>query len=285
MPRSTSILAALVLAGIFLFGCRSDSPTDLQSNPSSVAPDAGKPQPRIADRDEDDDDDDDNDDRNGGSDRDGANASNALPRLPSASDFVSQVDNPYLAYEVGKIFHYQQETAEGTETNTVEITNGTKVVMGVTTTVVRDRVFLDGELTEDTLDYVAQDSHGNVWYFGEDAKQYENGQLIGTEGSWLAGEDGAKPGILMLAHPEVGLRYAQERAPDVAEDRARVISLDASAEVEYGEFHHCLETKETTPLEPGVSEYKFYKKNVGLLLEAENRNGGGDRNELVSVEP
>jgi hypothetical protein len=196
------------------------------------------------------------------------------------ADFVSVVDNSFFTLEPGMTFSYA--TDDGAETGKVVVTSDTKVIMGVTTVVVADSVFADGELIEATLDWYAQDVDGNVWYFGEDSREYEGGVLVSTEGSWEAGVDDAKPGIIMLADPAVGDEYPQEFAPDVAEDRAEVLGLDESVTVPYGSFTGCLKTEDTTPLEPGVREHKFYCPDVGLVLEVDV-SGGGARNELVSV--
>lgn len=207
-----------------------------------------------------------------------------LPTFPSdPSGFVAGIDNPYLAFAPRRVFHYQSQTAEGVETNTVEVTNRTKLILGITATVVHDQAYLDGALVEDTFDWYAQDTQGNVWYLGEDSRQVQNGVVVGTEGSWEAGVNGASAGLIMLAQPKVGTQYQQEFAAGVAEDMARVMSLSATADVAYGAFTGCLKTEEWTPLEPGAREAKFYCPGVGLVLELEAR-GGGVRNELTSIE-
>jgi hypothetical protein len=122
-----------------------------------------------------------------------------------------------------------------------------------------------GKLIEKTYDWFAQDNKGTVWYFGEDTKEYENGKVVSTKGSWEAGVDGAKPGILMPAEPKVGHSYHQEYYPGEAMDMARVLSFDASVRVPYGSFDHVLETKEWTPLQPGFFEKKYYVRGVGPL--------------------
>ncbi len=198
-------------------------------------------------------------------------------------EFVSSVDNPYFPLQPGTTFSYSAETEDGTETGEVLVTSETRVVLGVTTIVVRDRVFLEGELIEETFDWYAQDTDGNVWYFGEDSREYEGGQLVSTEGSWEAGVDEAKPGIIMLADPTVGEEYRQEYAPGVAEDMGRVLGLDESAVVPFGSFTGCLKTEDFTPLEPGVREHKFYCPGIGLVLEIDV-TGGGARNELIDVQ-
>jgi hypothetical protein len=202
---------------------------------------------------------------------------------PDPNDFVAEIDNPYLAFERGKVFRYEGETEDGLETIVVEVTNDTKAILGVNTTVVHDQAYLDGELIEDTIDWYAQDKDGNVWYFGEDSKEIEDGVVVSTEGSWEAGVDGAMPGILMLAHPKIGTKYQQEFAEGVAEDMAMVLSLSKSVEVPYGSFEGCLKTQEWTALAPGAREFKFYAPGVGLVLEVQRR-GGGVRVELTAIE-
>jgi hypothetical protein len=203
--------------------------------------------------------------------------------MPPAAAFVAEIDNPYLAFERGKTFRYEGETDEGLETIVVEVTHDTKMILGVAATVVRDRVYLDGELIEDTLDWFAQDLDGNVWYLGEDVKDYEDGVLVSTAGSFEAGVNGAEAGIAMLAHPKSGMAYAQEFAPGEAEDQARILGVRAAVEVAFGNFEGCLHTMEWTPLEPGHREHKFYAPGLGKVLGTHPRGGNG-RTELVSVE-
>lgn len=228
-----------ILAGTLLAGCESDR----SSNPSSVTR-------AMFD-------------------------SKAIPPFPGADHFVAGITNPYLAYEPGKVFHYCGETDEGTEEIVVTVTDDTRVIMGVTTTVIHDQAYLDGQLVEDTFDWVAQDDEGNVWYFGEFSQEIENGQVVSTEGSWEAGVDDALPGILMLAEPAKNLSYAQEFAPDVAEDRARVKSIDAEVSIDLGDFEDVLQTLEWTPLEPGAREYKYYAAGTGLILETPTNSDEG----------
>lgn len=199
-----------------------------------------------------------------------------------AATFVARIDNPYLPLLPGTVFHYRSETPDGLETDDVAVTRDSKQILGVNVTVVHDQVFLDGELAEDTFDWFAQDTEGNVWYFGEDSKEIEDGQVVSTEGSWEAGVGANEPGITMLAHPKVGLAYHQELAPDIAEDMARVLSLKASPEVPFGSFANCVGTMEWSLIEHGVREHKSYCPGVGLVLEDQPK-GGHIRNELVSI--
>jgi hypothetical protein len=189
------------------------------------------------------------------------------PAQQAARHFTTKIDNPYLPMKPGTRRVYR-ETENG-EVNrvTVKVTRRTRrVAAGIRARVVRDTVRHRGEIVEDTFDWYAQDRRGNVWYVGEDTTEYEDGRPVSKEGSWEAGVDGAKAGIVMLAHPRVGREYRQEDYPGHAEDRAKVLSRDEQAQVPAGHYRHVLLTKEWNPLEPRVLEYKLYAKRVGLVL-------------------
>jgi hypothetical protein len=177
------------------------------------------------------------------------------------TDFTTKVDNEYFPMHPGTTFIYQGKG----ERDEMSVTHETKRIMGVECFVVDDRAWEGGKLIEKTYDWYAQDKEGTVWYFGEDTKEYENGQVTSTKGSWEAGVDGAKPGIIMPAHPKVGQSYHQEYYPGEAMDMARVLSSNASITVPYGSFDEVLETKEWTPLQPGFYEKKYYVRGVGPL--------------------
>lgn len=190
------------------------------------------------------------------------------------SGWAAGVDHPYLPLRSGATWVYEGTDDGEPERIEVVVTDERKRVMDVDAVVVRDRVWVDGELVEDTDDWFAQDRDGTVWYLGEDAKEYEDGEIVSTDGSWEAGLDGARPGIAMPARPRVGLEYAQERYEGEAEDRAEVIRVGGGRVV----------TKEWNPLEPGTVEEKHYERGVGLVLEVVTEGGDG-RVELVSHEP
>jgi len=205
------------------------------------------------------------------------------PTQSTLSGWASEVTNPYFPLPPGTTFHYTGERDGVPSTDDMEVTRQKKVILGVRCTEVHDQVFTDGVLSEDTLDWYAQDSSGNVWYFGEDTKELDaNGTVISTEGSWLAGVSGAQQGIIMEAHPKVGDRYQQEFSVGVAEDMAQVLGLNKSACVMYGCFDDLLLTKEWTPLEKGVTEYKYYAAGVGFI-RADVVKGGDEHSELVSI--
>src|SRR5215212_5416350 len=187
------------------------------------------------------------------------------------AQFTTKIDNEYLPLKPGTTFFYEGKG----ERDEMRVTHSTKMVMGVECVVVDDRAWEEGKLIEKTYDWFAQDKEGSVWYFGEDTKESKDGKVVSTKGSWEAGVDGAKPGIIMQADPEVGQSYRQEYYPGEAEDMAKVQSLDESVTVPYGSFDHVLETREWTPLEPVFDEHKYYARGVGQVY------GGGS--ELVDV--
>jgi hypothetical protein len=194
-------------------------------------------------------------------------AQNAYAPNIKPADFTTKINNKYFPLEPGTTFVYRGETEDATEGDTVRVTSDTKTVMGVECVVVEDRVTEGGELTEKTYDWYAQDNKGNVWYFGEDSTEYDNGKVKSTEGSWEAGKDGAEPGIIMPADPKIGETYRQEYYKGEAEDMARALKLNGSVEVSYGSFKNVLVTDEWTPLEKNVAEHKFYAPGVGNVKE------------------
>jgi hypothetical protein len=200
------------------------------------------------------------------------------------SDFTGQITNQYFPLTPGTTYVYEG-TADGVaEHNEVTVTHDTKVILGVTCVVVHDVVTTaDGEVTEDTLDWYAQDSEGNVWYFGEDTKEYENGEVSSTAGSWEAGVDGARPGIVMKASPAVGDSYRQEYYAGEAEDMAKVIQVGAAAEVTAGSYQNVLVTEESTPLSPDQVEHKYYAPGVGFV-KSSLVQGGSEETQLVRID-
>ncbi len=162
---------------------------------------------------------------------------------------------------------YKGYGEEAGERNVVTVLHRTKVIEGITTTVVHDVVLEDGDVTEDTHDWYAQDRLGHVWYLGELSKEFQDGGGVDTSGSWQAGVDGGQAGILMPADPVLGRSYAQEFEPGDAEDQAQVIDLDEQVGAPAGYFDHARLTSETSALEPKVTELKYYAKGVGVVTE------------------
>jgi hypothetical protein len=199
------------------------------------------------------------------------------------ADFTTNIDNPHWPMAPGSRWVYRETDAEGAKLRVeVTVTPKTKrIANGVEARVVHDLVTEKGQPVENTYDWYAQDSDGNLWYMGEDTKEYENGKVTSTAGSWEAGVDGAQPGIALPADPKPGLTYRQEYYAGEAEDNGEIVSLDEQAEVPAGHYQPVLMTKDTTPIEPKVLEFKFYARGIGPVLEL-TASGGSDRDELVS---
>jgi hypothetical protein len=197
------------------------------------------------------------------------------------AQFTTNIDNPYWPMAPGNRWLYRETDQGEVQRVEVVVTGKTKTIMGIQARVIHDKVTAsDGALVEDTLDWYAQDTKGNIWYLGEDTKEYENGKVTSTEGSWQAGVHGAQPGILLPAKPHPGLAYRQEYLEGQAEDAATVLSLKMRVKVPFGTLDHVLVTEDFTPLQPEIVEHKFYARGVGPLLTI-NVKGGASREELL----
>jgi hypothetical protein len=226
----------------------------------------------------------------GGSSDESSTAQSATNTFPQSNepanlnpaDFTTQIDNPYFPLPVGAQWHVRVTDQEGTvQQQVITVTDKTRQMGdGVTARVVHDVVSEDGKPVEITEDWYAQDSEGNVWYFGEDTAEIHNGKRD-TSGSFEAGVNGADAGIAMLAHPTVGQTYREEYFVGHAEDRTRVLALDQQAEVPFGHFGNVLLTEDYTPVEPNVLELKMYAPGIGQVL-AQTVSGGSEREELIS---
>jgi hypothetical protein len=183
------------------------------------------------------------------------------------ADFTTEIDNAYWPMRPGTRWIYREQSQhEGTLRGEVTVTDKVKEVDGVKARVIHDVATKDGRLVEVTDDWYAQDKTGNLWYLGEDTTEYRNGKPHSTGGSWEAGVDGAQAGIMIPATPHAGMTYRQEYYAGKAEDAARVLSLGEQAEVPAGHFTGALLTKDYTPLEPKMLEYKLYAKGVGPVM-------------------
>jgi hypothetical protein len=253
MPQSSTLMAAVAFGSMVLFGCDRQPTQPAEQRPTSTLPSSS-----------------------------GFNQGSSQAPEFEPEDFVAVVDNRFFLLQPGTRYIYTGEEDGEPVRDVMDITHASKTILGVKATVVLDRVFQSGALKEKTLDWYAQDEKGNVWYLGEDSKEYEDGKVVSTAGSWEAGKDGARAGIIMPAHPHVGQVIQQEFAPGIAEDRARVLRRGVRVSVPYGGFHGCLETEEFTPLEPGVKEVKFYCSKIGFV-KARDVQGGTARLALVAV--
>jgi len=220
-----------------------------------------------------------------------AGGSHQCPRLPKGADpvhldpadFSATVDNPQWPMTVGSRWVYRVlDYSDGSvKRDVIKVTKHTKLIAdGIKARVVSDVVRDHGKPTEKTRDWYAQDKCGNVWYFGEHTVEYVHGHPR-DNGTWQAGVSGAMPGVALPAKPEVGLSYREEYAKGIAEDQSRVLALDGQAKVPAGHFKPALMTEDFSPIEPNVSEIKFYAKGSGQAVLAVDVSGGSDMEQLV----
>ena len=199
-----------------------------------------------------------------------------------AADFVSAVDHPYFPLVPGTSWEYEVRGAEDGERVTISVLDESKVVDGVRAVVVQDRTTdADGELVEQTYDWYAQDKVGNVWYLGEKTTVYEDGE-VSRKGSWEAGVDEARAGLIMVANPRVGKMYQQSYYHGKAEDIGKILSVDETVTVPAGRFENVIRTADITPLEPELIENKWYAAGVGLIQEAD-LDDDGEKLVLVKI--
>ena len=181
------------------------------------------------------------------------------------ANFVAEITNPYFPMKPGTVYKYEGTRDGVARRDEMTVTHETKVIMGVTTTVVRDVASTDAEMVEKTVDWYAQDKDGNVWYFGEDTAEYAKGKVTTTDGTWMAGVDGALPGYIMKATPTLGDAYRQEYRPSVAEDFARVVKTDATAGGPTGKYTNVVVTEDTDLLDKAKFEHKWYAPGIGII--------------------
>jgi hypothetical protein len=197
------------------------------------------------------------------------------PHIPPAPHFSKAIDNPYFPLPAGRMFVYRGVENGKRELDRMHVTRRTKTIAGITATVVSDNVYEPPpKLLEKTFDYYAQDDKGDVWYLGEDTREFLRGGKVDRSGSWLTGVDGAKPGLIMEADPRVPDAYRQECLSGKAEDLAWVVGRGGS--------RHLLRTLEFSPLEPSIVERKIYRPQVGTIAE-QQLSGGHETLKLVRV--
>jgi hypothetical protein len=222
----------------------------------------------------------------GGSRRSESPAAVTDPYSPTIdpANFVSAVNNRWFPLRPGTTLRYRG-VAENGRTPQVDVATvlaRRERVLGVSCTVVRDTVTSRGRPVERTYDWYAQDRQGNVWYFGEDSRNFVHGRYVKGHDSWEAGVGGAKPGIIMEGAPRRGDTYRQEYYVGHAEDQARVLGPGGPVTVPYRTFSRTLATVERSRLEPGARERKFYAAGVGEI-ESKVVRGDHERFALVAV--
>jgi hypothetical protein len=214
-----------------------------------------------------------------------ARAAEAKAYNPSINpaEFDARIAHKYFTLEPGTKFTYRRETSRGAERVETVVLRDTKQVMGVTATVVREVEWLNDKLIEDTRNWYAQDRSGNVWYFGEAVDNYKDGKVTDHEGSWEAGVEGAKPGIVMVKEPKAGESFPQGSS----EDMRSVVSLGVSVSVPQGKFEDCLKVRDWNQEEgTAASSHKYFCAGLGYIALKESGKAGAarvERAELMSV--
>ena len=260
------LAASLVVAGAFLVACSPAAQTSTRPAP------AGSAVPSVVD----------------GSATTGSPVpvDKSLPPYAPVIDpanFVSEVTNKYFPLTPGTTL-IVDGTRDGVQRrDEMTITKETKTIMGVPCVVIRDVATSQTALVEKTTDWYAQDKDGNVWYFGEDTAEYTDGKVSSTAGTWLAGVDGAVPGIIMKASPAVGDEYRQEYRPGIAEDYATVLQIDAAQSTPAGDFTNVVVTEDIDLLDRSKSEHKSYAPGVGLVASDGMVSGHHEIRKLTSI--
>jgi hypothetical protein len=199
-----------------------------------------------------------------------AASAKGLP-TPKASHFgrhSNLVSNPWFPLARGSVYVYDGQKDGKAARDVMTVTRKVKTITGIRAAVVADRLFLNGRLAERTADFYAQDKHGTVWYLGENTAELNRmGKVTSREGSFLNGHKGAKGGIFMPAHPQVGQSFQQESFKGEAEDRFRILDLATSVTTPAVSSQNAMLTEETTPLEPKVVDHKYYVQGIGTVKE------------------
>jgi hypothetical protein len=198
------------------------------------------------------------------------------------ANFVAVIDNPYFPLPVGRKLLYTGVKDGQTQTDTVTVTDQKRVILGISTTIVNDVATHDGTLLEKTFDFYAQDKQGNVWYLGEDTTHFLPNGKADTSGSFIAGVNGAQPGMIMEATPQIPDAYRQECFAGQAEDTAWIVGTSGSLRVPFGNVRNILTTLEATQLEPGAYDEKVYGPGIGIVSE-QSLTGPNEFAKLVSV--
>jgi hypothetical protein len=184
------------------------------------------------------------------------------------NELSSTGENDYFILKPG-----YQLTLQGNEDGeevvlVITVLNETKIVNGCTTRVVEEKEMKGGKIIEVSRNYFAIDNRNeDIYYFGESVDIYKNGKIVSHGGAWESGKENAKFGLMIPGKIEIGKKYYQEFAPEIAMDRAEIISITDSLETPAGKFKNCLKIKETSPLEPEAIDYKIYSSSIGLIKD------------------
>jgi hypothetical protein len=206
--------------------------------------------------------------------------------LECSNSFVPNGSNDFLSLQPGTMLRFEGEADGELVELQVTVLNETLPVpfeangrqMMARTRVIEERQWVNGELTEISLNYMARcPRSGNIFLFGEDTEIFDGDEAVSDAGSWLAGEGDARPGLLMPSFFLAGSRYYQAIAPGVSMDRSEHVEMGLEIETPAGVFKDCVLVVETTPLEPDEESFKIYAPGIGLIVD--------DGLELIEYEP
>jgi hypothetical protein len=204
------------------------------------------------------------------------------PKIDPAK-FSNNITNQYFLVKPGTA-RIMKGTKDGTpQTHTTHITTKVKQIMGVPCLVIKDVVTDPSGVVEIAYDWYSQDQKGNVWYFGESTSDYTKGVVTSTKGSWEAGVDGAKPGIVMHANPKLGPEFYQEFRPGIAEDKGKVLGIHVTVRTSKTTYRNAVEIRDTNPLDPSLVAHKWYVRGVGLVKSTRVGSSHTEQSTLVSV--
>ena len=213
-----------------------------------------------------------------------ASAVDTAPTGPDPATFAHPVANPWFPLRPGTVWHLRGTDEGRRYTERVAVTHRHRTITGIRATVVRDVVRrADRTVAERTLDWYAADDTGRVWYLGERTATYDRqGNVEDRDGSWQAGQDGARAGVIMPAHPHVTQAFRQEYRRGEAEDQAWIVQRGARVRTPAISSRRALRSLEWTRLEPRVVSAKLYVRGYGLVAE-HDMSGGSERFELVRM--
>ncbi len=199
------------------------------------------------------------------------------------SKFTNEITNRYFVVTPGTT-RILKGLKDGTaQTHTTHVTRKTRMIRGVRCLVIKDVVTNPDGVAEIAYDWYAQDDKGNVWYFGESTSDYEKGVVVSTKGSWEAGIDGAKPGIVMPANPKPGPEFYQEFRPGVAEDKGKILGIHETVRTKSRTYRNAVRIRDTNPLDPTLVQHKWYVPDVGLVKSVRTGSSHTETSELVAV--
>ena len=183
-------------------------------------------------------------------------------------DLSASGANDYFILEPGyQLILEGQEDGEEIQLK-ITVLDETKTVNGTEAGIVEEIETEGGEVVEISKNwFVVCKPTNDIFYLGEEVDIYEDGKIVDHEGAWEAGVNDARHGLIMSGTPEIGMKYYQEIAPGVAEDRAEIVALNKTLDTPVGKFEKVLETEETNALKPDEKESKFYAPGIGLIQE------------------